>query len=298
MPITLYPTTLKYKTQDGTFQSATAIKGDSGEAIVEQVSGTNPIIVCEDNHRYICGEVLSLNITPSVNGVSEIIFTSGSSAAVLTVPSTIKWPEWFNPNALETNATYQLKITNNLANVAMWPEEGLTGDTRTRIQKMLGIYEAPWELIRGDTVTNATKANIDITVDNNGQPFELTDLRLMITFPSQETEVKVESYGRVKCYYGTNNYDTLYIGAMTQAAGSSARGARVWIEQHNGMIERYYTTNSSTGNNVSVLTNNAITPGDTSHWRLANTMISYTKVSIEEVTGTCKYYLFGKRKWQ
>ena len=30
MPVTLYPTTLKYKTSNGTFQSATAIKGDPG----------------------------------------------------------------------------------------------------------------------------------------------------------------------------------------------------------------------------------------------------------------------------
>lgn len=172
-----------------------------------------------------------------------------------------------------------------------------TDEAKIAIQKMLGVYEAPWELIREDTVTNATKANIDITVDNNGQPFELTDLRLMITFPSQETEVKVESYGRVKCYYGTNAYDILYIGAMTQAAGSSASGTRVWIEQHNGMIERYYTTISSSGNSLSVMTNNAIAPGDISHWRLVNTIISYTKVSIEAVTGTCKYYLFGKRRW-
>lgn len=49
MPITIYPTALKYKNSNGEFQSTAAIKGDSGEAIVEQVEGTSPTIVCEDN---------------------------------------------------------------------------------------------------------------------------------------------------------------------------------------------------------------------------------------------------------
>ena len=72
MPITIYPTTLKYKAANGTFESATAIKGDSGAAIVVQVEGSTPTIVCEDNHRYVCGEVLSLNITLPDNGDTEI----------------------------------------------------------------------------------------------------------------------------------------------------------------------------------------------------------------------------------
>ena len=62
-----------------------------------------------------------------------------------------------------------------------------TDAAKVAIQKMLGIYEAPWELIRRDTFTNATEADYEITVDANGQPFELTDVFLMFETPVQET---------------------------------------------------------------------------------------------------------------
>ena len=196
MPVTIYPTNLKYKNSNGQFQSATAIKGDSGAGIVEQVNGTAPTIVCEDNHRYICGEILSLNITPPANGVCEIIFKSGSTATVLTAPNTIKWPEWFNPNSLETNATYQFKISNGLANVAIWPDEGLTGDTRVRIQKMLGIYEAPWELIK--TIKLTETCGFDVSVDENGESFSLRSVYIIVYYPANLSADGLTGYARYR----------------------------------------------------------------------------------------------------
>lgn len=125
MPVTIYPTNLKYKTQNGQFQSVTAIKGDSGAAITVQVEGTSPTIVCEDNHRYICGEVLSLNITLPDNGIIDVMFESGSTPTVLTVTppisKTIKWPAWFDPTSLEANAMYEINILNGVYGaVGIW----------------------------------------------------------------------------------------------------------------------------------------------------------------------------------
>lgn len=124
MPVTIYPTTLKYKNQNGQFQSATAIKGDSGAAIVVQVEGTSPTIVCEDNHRYICGEVLSLNITLPDSGIVDVVFESGSTPTVLTItpPSgvTVKWANGFDPTALETATTYEINIADGLGVAGQW----------------------------------------------------------------------------------------------------------------------------------------------------------------------------------
>lgn len=124
MPVTIYPTNLKYKNSNGQFQSATAIRGDSGAAIIVQVEGTSPTIVCEDNHRYICGEVLSLNITPCEEGICDIIFTSGSTATVLTITPpigmTLKWANGFNPANLEANTIYELNIADGLGVAAAW----------------------------------------------------------------------------------------------------------------------------------------------------------------------------------
>lgn len=113
MPVTIYPTTLKYKNSNGQFQSATAIKGDSGAAITVQVEGTSPTIVCEDNHRYICGEVLSLNITLPNSGIIDVVFESGSTATVLTVtPPTGMTMKWIgeDPANLEANKSYEINI--------------------------------------------------------------------------------------------------------------------------------------------------------------------------------------------
>lgn len=124
MSITLYPTTLKYKNSNGQFQSAAAIKGDSGAAITVQVEGSAPTIVCDDNHRYVCGEVLSLNITPCEEGICDVVFTSGSTATVLTITPptgvTLKWAGGFDPTALEANTTYELNIADGLGVAVAW----------------------------------------------------------------------------------------------------------------------------------------------------------------------------------
>lgn len=82
-------------------------RGETGACITETVTGTAPVIVAEDNHRYVCGEVTSLSFTPCSSGICDVIFTSGSTVAVLTLPSTVKMPDGFE---VEANATYEINI--------------------------------------------------------------------------------------------------------------------------------------------------------------------------------------------
>ena len=121
MPITIYPTTLKYKNSQGTFQSATALKGDSGSMNVSTISGTTPSIIAEENGRYVCGEVSTISFTPCAQGICDVQFTSGSTAAVLTVPSTVIFPEWFDPTTLETDKVYEISVVDGIyAAVGIW----------------------------------------------------------------------------------------------------------------------------------------------------------------------------------
>ena len=121
MPITIYPTTLKYKNSQGTFQSATALKGDSGSMNVQQISGTTPSIIAEENGRYVCGTVSTISITPCAQGICDIQFTSGSTATVLTVPNTVIFPEWFDPEALEADKVYEISVVDGVyAAVGIW----------------------------------------------------------------------------------------------------------------------------------------------------------------------------------
>ena len=80
------------------------------------VSGTAPTINAASNTQYLCGEVLSLNLTPSATGICDVIFTSGSTQTVLTVPATVKMPEWFE---VEANKIYEISITNGVYGAVM-----------------------------------------------------------------------------------------------------------------------------------------------------------------------------------
>jgi len=84
------------------------------------VTGTTPTITAEANTRYVCGELATLDLTPPASGICDVVFTSGSTATVLTVPSTVKWANDFDPESLEANKTYELNICDGLGVAASW----------------------------------------------------------------------------------------------------------------------------------------------------------------------------------
>lgn len=87
----------------------------------EAISGTTPTIVAKAGIQYVCGEVATLDFTPSQTGVCEVIFTSGSTPAVLTVPNTVKFPSWFDVDNLEADTTYEINILNGVyGTVMLW----------------------------------------------------------------------------------------------------------------------------------------------------------------------------------
>ena len=87
----------------------------------EIVTGTDPVIVGVGNHRYLCGEVATIDITPSATGVVDVIFTSGTTPAVLTLPSTVQMPDWFDATDLAAETVYEINIADGVwGAVMMW----------------------------------------------------------------------------------------------------------------------------------------------------------------------------------
>ena len=95
--------------------------GPSGVMQVVTVTGTTPTITAEDNHRYVCGEVSTLDITLPASGCIDVTFTSGSTATVLTVTPptgvTVKWANGFDSTALDANTTYEINIMDGVYGV-------------------------------------------------------------------------------------------------------------------------------------------------------------------------------------
>lgn len=79
--------------------------------LTETILGTTVSITGQPNVRYVCGEISTISITPPSVGTMDIIFESGSTAAVLTVPNTVKWPAWFDPESLNSDTVYEILIT-------------------------------------------------------------------------------------------------------------------------------------------------------------------------------------------
>lgn len=76
------------------------------------ISGTTPTIVAKSGIRYVCGEVATLDFTPSQTGICDVVFTSGSTPTVVTLPSTVKFPDGsFTP---EADTTYEINILDGI----------------------------------------------------------------------------------------------------------------------------------------------------------------------------------------
>jgi len=60
-----------------------------------EITETDPVITALANTRYKCGEITSLDFTPAASGICDIIFTTGTTLPVITLPATVKMPEWF-----------------------------------------------------------------------------------------------------------------------------------------------------------------------------------------------------------
>lgn len=89
---------------------------------IHELTGANPIIYGLDNNRYICGTVESISITPPTHGIVDVVFTSGTTPAVLVVPSAVKFPEWFDSTSLDTETVYEINIVDGIYGaVMMWP---------------------------------------------------------------------------------------------------------------------------------------------------------------------------------
>lgn len=86
------------------------------------VTGTIVTITAEANKRYLCGTVSTIDVTPCAVGAFDLIFTSGTTAAVLTIPNTVKWQDSsFDPTALDTSTTYEISVADGtLGLVASW----------------------------------------------------------------------------------------------------------------------------------------------------------------------------------
>lgn len=177
-----------------------------------------------------------------------------------------------------------------------------TDAAKVAIQKMLGIYEAPWELINEETFTNAETAHKEIATDSNDEAFELTEVMLLVELPKLDEDVasSTGSYGTVYFYYNTTEYISLEGNTMARAVGDDAKGLWYQIEYKNKLVKGACTSPTTSTNESPIrlrfITFNGNNADKQMGIMLANDF-SINKISIRSVTGNCHYKLYGRRKW-
>lgn len=104
------------KTNPSSVDLASAVRS----VIDVTVTGATPSITGQDNHRYLCGTVTEISITPPQSGIIDVVFTAGSSC-VLTLPNTVKLPSEFDPTELTQGTVYEINIADGVYGVvASW----------------------------------------------------------------------------------------------------------------------------------------------------------------------------------
>lgn len=92
--------------------------GAQASVIRETVSGTSATLDTEVDTLYLCGEMTALTIdTYPPTGIFSVVFTSGTTATVLTVPQTLIMPDGFT---VEANKRYEINVMDGYAVVAEW----------------------------------------------------------------------------------------------------------------------------------------------------------------------------------
>ena len=84
---------------------------------VVSVEGTSPTITALSGVRYVCGEVAMLDFTPCATGICDVVFTSGITPTVVTLPNTVKFPD--GSFTAEANKTYEINILDGVYGVVM-----------------------------------------------------------------------------------------------------------------------------------------------------------------------------------
>jgi len=92
---------------------------------------------------------------------------------------------------------------------------------------------------------------MEITVDNDGNAFELTDIALWVALQSDSENISTwGDYGRTRYIYGTGSgdYDDTLFNTITVNAGTSAKIAYAYVEQDGNLVRKMAMNNTTSGN--------------------------------------------------
>lgn len=119
-----------------------------------------------------------------------------------------------------------------------------TPDAIVAIQKMLGVYQPPFELIRN--ITLSERSSVIITTDDDGLPLNLMSLFMEITYPAN-LESETAGYGRYMFYDNSGSSACLMAETTKYTTNSNATFKLLELSCKANMKFLRYTTQTTTG---------------------------------------------------
>ena len=118
-----------------------------------------------------------------------------------------------------------------------------TEDAKIAIQKMLGIYEPPYELLNDFTLEE--EGGFDLTADMNGVPYDLRNVMIRVVFPANLTTVTT-GYGRYRCYDVNNRFTNAETGRYSTATAEKFK--YITVNRIVNLAMTVYTVGTPSGN--------------------------------------------------
>lgn len=123
-----------------------------------------------------------------------------------------------------------------------------TEEAKIAIQKMLGIYEPPYELLNDFALEE--EGRIDLTADMYGTPYDLRNVLIQVTYPADLASV-ASGYGRYQCFDDMGRHTNAETGRYSTNTAMSFK--RITTERKANLTFSYYTKQTSTGGSASLL---------------------------------------------
>lgn len=248
MPYTIKPGSFKYKKSNGQFSEIDCFEGPDSPVTDVQINGTT-ILDAQGVANVPVADANNLGVVmPNASGGIDINPTTNklriSNADNSQVRNGTDVYKPITPSIQHSAAFYGLAKAAgiNMASSSN-PVGQYTPEAIVAIQKMLGVYQPPFELIRDITLEERTSPNI--TVDNEGLPLNLLSVFMEI-FYENDLETESNGYGRYLFYDQNNN--SINTETSRYITSTAKQFKMIFIQRLNNLVIGYFTRVTTVGN--------------------------------------------------
>ena len=255
-----------------------------------QVNGTSVVTDGVANIPVASADTLgTIKISPTLRvGSDNLVYVQVASASDIKTGNI--WQHLLTPTRQHESAFYGLaKVAGHDEKDSTLPVGQYTDEAKVAIQKMLGIYEAPWELIKEEILTENV-ASFDITTDTSGQLFQLTDIFIRVHLTPSTT--------------GKNDYVAADIFANGTAISVPTlrymnNGAKSVIEYKSEIIcGIVYSTGGNSSSPSSTTALSKISSDSNVYSYYTGFRIKQYSAGTSLIPSGTIIKIYGKRKWQ